>query len=358
MKKKILYMMHVDWGWIKQRPHFIAEKLDEVFEVWVFYLMTRNRKVMTDNPTTIRKSPIVTFPLKRIQFFNELSIFLQKILFSMIIKVYNPEYIWITYPALYNYLPKSKNKQYKIIYDCMDDVLGFNNISRIKKELELSEKQLLRDADIVFVSSENLQKTIIQRGCAEEKTLLVRNGYNGEIIIPELDDKRTQINQPFKIGYVGTISDWVDFDTILKSLESFNNIEYHFFGPIDCEVPKHSKIHFHGSVKHSDLYERVKNCDCLIMPFMINNLILSVDPVKLYEYVNFNKNIITVYYKEIERFGDFVHFYQTDDEYVAIISHLLNNNEIKYSNEQRMEFLTNNTWEKRANTISNRILKK
>ena len=25
--KQILYLMHIPWGWIKQRPHFFAEKL-------------------------------------------------------------------------------------------------------------------------------------------------------------------------------------------------------------------------------------------------------------------------------------------------------------------------------------------
>ena len=35
--KKILYLMHVPWGWIKQRPHFIAENLSKYYKVNVFY---------------------------------------------------------------------------------------------------------------------------------------------------------------------------------------------------------------------------------------------------------------------------------------------------------------------------------
>lgn len=27
--KRILYLMHIPWGWIKQRPHFFAEYLSE-----------------------------------------------------------------------------------------------------------------------------------------------------------------------------------------------------------------------------------------------------------------------------------------------------------------------------------------
>ena len=42
---KILYLMHVPWGWIKQRPHFFAEYLANDFAVDVYF-----RK-----PTRIRK---------------------------------------------------------------------------------------------------------------------------------------------------------------------------------------------------------------------------------------------------------------------------------------------------------------
>jgi len=37
MKSKILYLMHVDWEWIKQRPQFIAEGLSKFYDVHVFF---------------------------------------------------------------------------------------------------------------------------------------------------------------------------------------------------------------------------------------------------------------------------------------------------------------------------------
>lgn len=348
MKIKIFYLMHVDWNWIKQRPHFIAENLSKVFNVLVFHLYTRNRKVLTSNPSNINKLPIITFPLKRIKVFNILSIGSQKVIFSIILKLKRPDVIWITYPALYDYLPKKHLNRYKIIYDCMDDVLGFDNIPRIRKELEISEKQLLKDAAHVFVSSKNLQEKIIQRGCNREKTTLVRNGYNGDLIIPS---ETENLPGTYKIAYIGTISDWINFEMIEESIKRVENIEYHFYGPIDCEVPTNKKITFHGPVKHEILYETIQDCSCLIMPFKVNELILSVDPVKLYEYINFNKNIITVYYPEINRFNDFVYFYNNIEEYIEILERLKENNEIKYNKKQRSEFLKDNTWKKRSEVM-------
>ncbi len=34
-KKRILYVMHLDWSWIKQRPQFIEEKLEHEFDMYV-----------------------------------------------------------------------------------------------------------------------------------------------------------------------------------------------------------------------------------------------------------------------------------------------------------------------------------
>ena len=354
MKKKILYLMHVDWGWIKQRPHFLAEKLHHDYNINVFYAFSRNRKVITSNPTSIKTFPILSLPFKKNDLIRKVNTYLQKIIFSMVLKVVKPEIIWVTHPSLHDYLPRKQLSKYKIIYDCMDDVLGFSNSPQVKEELNQSEKRLFEDSDLIFVSSEHLQNEIISRGCQRKKTNLVRNGYNGEIIKAIANQ---QNSSTFKLAYVGTISNWVNFDIILKSVEKFKGIEYHFLGPIECEVPHHERIIFHGPVKHSELYDSIKDYDCLIMPFKINDLIQSVDPVKLYEYVNFNKNIITVHYKEIERFNEFVYFYNDIDDYLSTLSLLKQNNTLKYNEEQRKEFLINNTWDKRVELILNQLRK-
>ncbi|WP_284036337.1 hypothetical protein [Neobacillus sp. 114] len=349
MKKRMLYLMHVDWGWIKQRPHFLAEKLHKVFDVSVFYALSRNRKVMTANPTSIKTTPIITLPFKKFSIIKNLNLFLQKFIFGIILELIKPEIIWITHPSLHDYLPRKKLSKYKVVYDCMDDVLGFSNTLKAKMALDQSEKRLFEDSDIVFVSSAHLQNQIINRGCAREKTCLVRNGYNGEIIKPIID--RPENEKIYRLAYVGTISNWVNFDIILNSLNEFENIEYHFYGPIECEIPQNKRIIFHGPLKHSEIYNAIKDYDCLIMPFKINELILSVDPVKLYEYVNFNKNIITVNYEEIERFRDYVFFYRNYSEYIEVLGNLIDNNALKYNEESRREFLVNNTWDKRTEVI-------
>ena len=87
------------------------------------------------------------------------------------------------------------------------------------------------------------------------------------------------------------------------------------------------------------------------MPFKINEIVEAVDPVKLYEYINFNKNILSIKYKEIERFEEFVYFYTNYEEFKGNLERLIKNNTLKYSDEARRRFLKDNSWGKRVEMI-------
>ena len=93
----------------------------------------------------------------------------------------------------------------------------------------------------------------------------------------------------------------------------------------------------------------------LIMPFTLNDIVEAVDPVKLYEYINFNKDILTVRYKEIERFSKFTYSYDSYDEYKKQLKLLLQATDIKYDQDSREQFLNANNWENRVSTIEKLI---
>ena len=59
----IVYVMNVDWNWIKQRPHFIAEGLNETHDVHVTYQHRYGRAGFQNRKTTgIDISPIYVIP--------------------------------------------------------------------------------------------------------------------------------------------------------------------------------------------------------------------------------------------------------------------------------------------------------
>ena len=99
-----------------------------------------------------------------------------------------------------------------------------------------------------------------------------------------------------------------------------------------------------------------RSYDCLIMPFVVNDIVRFVDPVKLYEYIAFGKCIVSIYYPEIERFRDFVFFYRTPEEYRKLLDKLTESGfPPKYTDVQRENFLKENTWNMRYNILKKEL---
>jgi hypothetical protein len=157
-----------------------------------------------------------------------------------------------------------------------------------------------------------------------------------------------------KILCFGTIANWFDFGILSRSLDKFTNIEYHIIGPIE-RIDKSTidkRIIIHSQLEHSKLMLVAKDYDILIMPFLLNETVKSVDPVKFYEYINLDKPIISVYYPEIKRFSRFIEFYKTYDEFCKILGNILINKlGKKYDDSERLDFLLQNTWSKRIELI-------
>ena len=352
--------MHVDWRWIKQRPHFIAEGLSEFYDVTVVHFCSKRYLFggfdgSNHNDKNLNLLPAFRLPFYQKEFIYKLNRIYMKFYFNILIKRYNPDFIWVTFPQLYDYIPSDINC--KIIYDCMDLATGFDFPDNFKSKIHDLEKKLVEDASLVFTSSNYLFNQLNREYGCENKLFLVRNAFGGEII--DVVERKEENKKTFKIGYVGTISKWIDFKNIKMTLDKLGNIEYHFIGPSELECDfKEDRIKFYGTITHSDLYDYVQEFDCLIVPFKLNELVKSVDPVKLYEYINYNKSIISIYYDELDYFSQFICFYSDTQELINLLKQMIKNQFVmKYSDDERAKFLEKNSWDVRVSEITKHLAK-
>lgn len=347
---KILYMMNVDWNWIKQRPHYIAEELSKIFKVKIVYKFRYNRSILQKRKIR-SKNLIPIYLIPKLDNINYL-VWINKIIFKFsilwLIKKYKINILYLTYPDQINLIPHSFKG--RIIYDCMDNHIAFINNKRKKDKLEQEERKLLEKSDCTLISSKYLLEKIKEKyNVNNESLVLVRNAYNGEILLPSKINKNSKI---FKMAYIGTLSSWFDWNTVIQVLKKRNNIEVHLFGPLEKTIiPTNLNIIYHGTIAHSELYNRIKDMDALIMPFVVNDIIKAVDPVKIYEYINFNKDIIMCKYEEVERLKNYVYFYSSATDFVSAIDKIKSSKEVKYSNNDRIEFLQKNKWSERVTKV-------
>lgn len=352
---KILYLMHVDWNWIKQRPHFIAEELAKNGnKVDIIFKKQYVKNNLVDNGTfngSIRPIPSLRGGdrFKIIQIFNRL-IYL---LFLRTIKTQKYDYVFVSHPLLFSDCIKSK-----IIYDCMDDYAAFSKSlesdyhrnTLLNFELKLSKK-----AELVVFSSDYLRCAVRNRyGNIFKNSVVVNNAINMPTNSIVFSEKK--VTDTINLTYIGTISNWFDFEVLKKVKETYKSkkIIVNLYGPCETKKIEIEDFNFLGPINHDKIFNAMMDSDILIMPFVLTELIKSVNPVKLYEYIYSGKPIITLKYGETEKFSDYVYLYEPGnaESFIEQLNLIASNNyKGKVSIETAIEYVKHNTWECRISEI-------
>jgi teichuronic acid biosynthesis glycosyltransferase TuaH len=247
-----------------------------------------------------------------------------------------------------------------VIYDAMDDVLSFPEIIndiKLKADYFGCENELYLNSKLVIASSENLKKKLISR-YGEREIFVINNGVIPDYLVekqlklPTNFENYFNLSKKIKLTYIGTISSWIDFDLILKILNKFEDIEIVLVGPCQIDPPCHKNLIVLGQIEHKHIFKVMENSNALIMPFIVNDLIESVNPVKLYEYIYSKKPCISVSYEEVMKFNEFVYLYNEYFELTNFIELLISKKlTIKKSVKEIELFCSENTWDKRVNEI-------
>ncbi len=355
-KNKILYLMHVDWHWIKQRPHFLAEGLSQNYEVDVRYVPAKKniRKNLPNNKSTALKlKTLIKVP------FSGRSMFVrrfQKYINGAACGLATCDIVWICAPEILYSINIDEAKSKIVIYDCMDDMIESNVIHRCRKELMAMEQEIIQRADIIFVSSDSLYNKMLARGANKKQLMTIYNATSLSSLRAKSGGAARE-KDFFTITYFGTITHWIDVEMIHRLLNDYDlkNLRVKMIGPSEVALPIHERLIHVGPVSHEDLSSHVTDNDLFILPFILNSITISVDPVKFYEYIAFHGNIAARFYPEIERYSEFVNFYNDYEGLKEIILNLRHDNSLKYSHDVAEDFLAINSWDNRVTQIIERI---
>jgi glycosyltransferase involved in cell wall biosynthesis len=178
-----------------------------------------------------------------------------------------------------------------VIYYCVDEYTAFTGASRGLKEIEES---LFRSADLVVVSAERLLEA---KKRFNSNTHLIRHGtdwahFNTAVLASTaVSPLVADLPRPV-IGFHGLLADWVDYELIRSLAEAFPAGSVVLVGKtaVDAEakiryldgVPN---IHMIGRRPYSELPAICKGFDVAINPFLINELTLAANPLKVREYL-------------------------------------------------------------------------
>jgi len=364
---KILYLTGTDWFWSKQRPQFLAETLSDYYNlIYVFHKTYRVENISSGtfpDRTNLKIFRLFRLPYNRfsfVRFTNKLLTIIQ-----LLQKVTKSDIVWISHPDMFSQLKWVIGRKKIVIYDCVDDHLEFPAIKKNSLRLiecRRSERDLIARANHVFVTADYLQNKLTERYKVGNNFTLLNNGISSSMLKYRTDAMNhifdaDRFRGLFKIVYTGTVSEWFDFELLKMSVERFSNIIFILIGPTEVEIPNCSNIVHLGPVPHEHLRSAFYNADALIMPFVPGELVYSVNPVKLYEYIFSNKPAIIPLLPETTKFAGYVYLYETRQEFLSLIEKLtVNKLPVLKSPEVCESFTNENVWEKRTEKIREVLL--
>jgi len=245
------------------------------------------------------------------------------------------------------------------VYHCVDPMIMPYDM----KHGIISEDQLVKKSDLVICTSRQLY---------DEKKLLNPNTF----FIPNAADishsskalnETLPVNEHIAslkkpvIGYLGTIERRMDYPLLKEVIENNKDKNFVFAGPLNPEfVPEWftnmANVTLLGRIPYNEIPNVIKGFDIAIIPFKKDEVSGTIFPLKLFEYLGAGKPVIaTDFNPDLEEFTHgTVAFCEDAVSFSKAIDDILKNDNPDRQ-QYRLAVARENTWEKRANQISELI---
>ncbi len=241
-----------------------------------------------------------------------------------------------------------------VVYHCVDE---FSEFTGTNKAAILSlEARLMQKSHCVIVSSEPLLEA---KRPYNPNTFLVTHGVDvahfrkachGETAIP--DDMKS-LPKPI-VGFFGLIADWVDLNLIRFLATSRPQWTFVLIGKVVTDlkaIEDLTNVRLIGQKPYSSLPAYAKAFDVALLPFVINDLTLAANPLKLREYLAAGLPVVSSAIPEAKRLSHAVHIAQTDSEWLGVIQRLVSSGETgpQISISERMD---RESWDAKVEELS------
>lgn len=353
---KIVYFAPIAYNGLKQRPQHIAELLSLKHEIWYIeptisimkYVLKGGRSYKKEeynvNPNLhiIKLNGRFTAHLS-LQAFDYLKIntISEKSQLKKIIQ--NSDIIWVGYCGWYDLIVNVKNK--KLVYDKMDDDAHITQNRFLRKLIQKVEPKLIKKADIVFVTAINFYKELSSK---KKSVYYVPNAYNEELKL-NLECECGSNSDKIIYGYVGTIAHWFDLKAIDVILSANERNYVYLIGPNHIPKLNHKRVKYIGPVTKDKIGGYINLFNVCLYPFIKNDFLDTIDPVKIYEYLALNKPVIAVDSVETKKFESLVYRYNNYE-----VLNALSIEKLKppfNTKEECQKYLEDNSWSNRVDTI-------
>jgi len=227
------------------------------------------------------------------------------------------------------------------VYDCMDHHAGFStNAADVQLE---EERKLLAEAELVVASSARLQRNLEP----VSDSILIRNAGDIDFFSRPPDEQAVERKRPV-VGYYGAISDWFDVDLVRRAARKFPRWDFVLVGEVTHKaiqpLKKLSNVTLVGEVPYAELPKYLYSFDVCMIPFVINELTLCTNPVKIYEYMAAGKPVVTTDMPELRLLEDICHVAEDGERFLALLDKAMDESRDAELAARRQQWASQHDW--------------
>ncbi len=326
-------------------------------------LMNRMRyEAIPELPEVIAVQPPLTLPINWMQpgkGYVRLYEFNNRIIINTIrqvVKDYNlKNYLYLNCfnPYYAGVLPKDLKPKLNI-YTCIDDMREEAYTAKHGARLE---EEAIRQADIAFVTSQNLHRL---KSHLNPNTYVLNNAVDISIFEQALEKplprpKELEGITGKIIGFTGNINEYrLNYPLFKKIAEGNPDKTLVMVGPLNSDdykahgLDKLPNVILTGGKHIRELPAFLQHFDVTVIPFLLNKLTASVYPLKINEYLAAGKPVVVTNFSEdIRSFAKDIYVANNDDQFLQLINRAIGENTQQLI-RQRVATAQLNTWTERV----------
>jgi glycosyltransferase involved in cell wall biosynthesis len=245
-----------------------------------------------------------------------------------------------------------------VVYYCVDEFSQFEGYD--ERAVSAAEARLARQADLVITTSQALHKskahlndnvTLVTHGVDHAHFARARSGD----LVPPADI--ADLPRPV-LGFWGLIQDWVDVALVAELARARPDRSIVMLGEIATDVSSLgglSNVHLLGRRPYCALPAYAKGFDVGLIPFRVNELTRSVNPIKLREYLSAGLPVVSTALPEVGRYAGLVGIARDVGEFVRSCDAAVACSGDERAAESRQEAMQGETWHAKLTQICDHV---
>jgi glycosyltransferase involved in cell wall biosynthesis len=241
------------------------------------------------------------------------------------------------------------------VYYCVDEWSMFSYLDR--EQIAAAERKLLARVDATFAINHALADAK-RAHCAA--TYVSPHGVDHALFARALDPATevpadlAALPRP-RIGFYGTLQTWVDFELIAAVARARPQWSIALIGQQLADVSAVRdlpNVHLLGQRRHDELPAYCKGFDVGIIPYLIDERMTYVNPLKLREYLSAGVPVVSTPVPEVVRYQHLCRIAATPGDFVAAIDAALGEPDGRAARSATMQL---ETWSARVAEVTRTV---